>query len=76
MPQGEREDNAEHDEAMGEEADHRCTWKRLVFEDLGHSDDYLRVVAQHSQSFLCTALENLLRAGRAHPINNVGRRAS
>jgi hypothetical protein len=49
--------------------------KRVVFEDLEHGKDYLRVIAQYTQSFLCTTLENSLRAGRTHPINHVGRHA-
>jgi hypothetical protein len=34
-------------------------------------ENHLRVVAQHTKGFLCTALENPLRAARAHPIDHV-----
>jgi hypothetical protein len=49
--------------------------ERVVLKDLEHGEDHLRVVAQYAQGFLRTTLENPLRAGRAHPINDVGRHA-
>ena len=49
--------------------------QRVIFKDLENGENHLRVIAQYAQGFLCTALENPLCAGRAHPINHVSSHA-